>query len=137
MDSDLLEGIGVVSAFVGVAGGIVSLIALVFLCVDASELKVIDERINMYQEENTKIEEQIATVVTQYQQHEKDIFTECSPETSMTLVSLYPELKSDTLVQQQITLYVENNKKIKELKEEEINGDVTRWWLYFGGSKKE
>lgn len=47
-------------------------------------------------------------------------------------VALYPELKSDTLVQSQIEVYVENNKAIKELKSSAINASVYRWWLYFG-----
>ena len=87
----------------------------------------------MYEEENAKIEAQIAETVSQYQQYEKDIFTEVSPETSIQLVSMYPELKSDTLVKKQIETYVENNNIIKELKAEKINGKVCRWWLYFGG----
>ena len=78
-------------------------------------------------------EKRVANVVTQYQEYEKKTFTAVVPEDSMTLVSLYPELKSDKLVQKQIDVYVENNKKIKSLKEKQINGKVLRWWLYFGG----
>ena len=83
-------------------------------------------------EENAKIEQQIADTVKQYQEYETGIFTEVSPEDSITLVALYPELKSDTLVQSQIEVYVENNKAIKELKSSAINASVYRWWLYFG-----
>lgn len=86
----------------------------------------------MYEEENTKIEQQIADVVTQYQEYEAGIFTEVAPESAMTLVALYPELKSDTLVQSQIEVYADNNKQIKELKCMAINTSVIRWWLYFG-----
>lgn len=86
----------------------------------------------MYEEENTKIEQQIADVVTQYQEYEEGIFTEVAPESAMTLVALYPELKSDTLVQSQIEVYVDNNKQIKELKSMSINASIFRWWLYFG-----
>ena len=88
----------------------------------------------MYQEENTKIEQQIANVVCQYQQYETEIFITVAPEDSVSLVALYPELKSDKLVQEQINIYVANNEKIRELKEEQINGNVLRWWLYFGGN---
>ena len=94
-----------------------------------------DEKIAMYQEENTKIEEQIATVVEQYQNYETEIFTSVKPESSVALVSLYPELKSDTLVQSQIEVYVQNNKKIKELRESKIDYANFLWWLYFGGSR--
>lgn len=110
----------------------VALIATICLGVAMSNLAVIDDKISMYQEENTRIEEQISATVTQYQEYETEIFTEVKPESSITLVALYPELKSDTLVQEQIRIYTNNNQKIKELKELQINGTVIRWWLYFG-----
>lgn len=111
---------------------VIALIAAIILGVNVSKLNVIDDQIAMYQEENTRIEEQIAATVDQYQKHETEIFTGAKPESSITLVALYPELKSDTLVQKQIEVYTENNKKIKELKEAKITGSVKRWWLYFG-----
>ena len=112
---------------------IICLIAFIILAIDVSGLRVIDQKIEMYEEENTKIEEQISDVVKQYQDYESGIFTEVSPESAVTLVSLYPELKADTLVQKQIEVYLANNDKIKELKESKIQGSVQRWWLYFGG----
>lgn len=125
--------LSMIASAVGVVIAVISIIATIILGVQVSKLNVIDDKIAMYQEENAKIEEQIATVVQDYQEYEKDIFKSVSPESSITLVSLYPDLKSDTLVQSQIEVYTENNKKIKNLKEQKINGDVKRWWLYFGG----
>ena len=110
----------------------ISLIATIVLGVNVSQLSVLDTQIEMYQEENTQIEQQIANVVCQYQQYETEIFTTVAPEDSISLVALYPELKSNTLVQKQIDVYVANNEKIKALKEKQINGRVLRWWLYFG-----
>lgn len=110
------------------------LITTIILGVEVSQLSVLDAQIKMYQEENTKIEQQIANVVCQYQQYETEIFITVAPEDSVSLVALYPELKSDKLVQEQINIYVANNEKIRELKEEQINGNVLRWWLYFGGN---
>lgn len=129
------EDFGFTLTISGTIIGIFSLIALVISAVTVSELSVIDDRIAMYQEENTKIEEQVATAVQGFQDHESKVFEEASAESAITLVSLYPELKSDTLVQSQIEIYVENNEKIKELKEQKINGDLYRWWLYFGGNE--
>ena len=123
----LLSGIGLA----------ISLIVTIILGVIVSLLSVIDSQIEMYQEENTQIEQQIANVVCQYQQYETEIFTTVAPEDSISLVALYPELKSDTLVQKQIDVYVANNEKIKALKEKQINGSVLRWWLYFGGDKND
>lgn len=109
------------------------IIVAALLCSSVKELAVIDDKIAMYEEQNTKIEEQIAEVVQQYMEYESGVFTEVASDSAITLVSLYPELKSDALVASQIELYAENNRKITELKEEKINGSVTRWWLYFGG----
>ena len=124
---------GIGCCIVGAIGFIVALLFLIGLCINVSELKVVDDKIAMYQEENAKIEAQISEAVKQYQQYEKDIFTEVAPDSAMTLVALYPELKADALVQKQIEVYIANNEKIKELKENKINGSVYRWWLYFGG----
>lgn len=112
---------------------IACLIGLIILGVCVSKLNVIDDKIAMYEEENNKIETQIAETVKQYQEYEHDIFVEVAPESAVTLVSLYPELKADTLVQKQIEVYVANNEVIKELKASKINGSVLKWWLYFGG----
>lgn len=34
--------------------------------------------------------------------------------------------------QKEIEVYIENNAKIKQLKEEKINLAIKKWWLYFG-----
>ena len=91
-----------------------------------------EEKIAMYQEENSKIESQINELVEKYMDYESETLSEFKSESSITLVSLYPELKSDTLVQTQITTYTENNNIIKELKEMLIDRSVYKWMLYFG-----
>lgn len=113
------------------------IVFIVGICIGikVKSLSVIDSRIEMYEEENARIEQQIADIVEQYQKYETDIFMEVAPESAVTMVSLYPELKSDSLVQAQIEVYVENNKTIKGLRDQRIKGDVYRWWLYFGGKK--
>lgn len=124
---------GTLIAVFGAIGGIVALVAAIILGITTRELIVIDDRIEMYQEENARIEQQIADVVEQYQKYETDIFMEVAPESAVSMVALYPELKSDSLVQAQIEVYVANNNMIKDLKDQQIKGDVYRWWLYFGG----
>lgn len=123
---------GLVGIFLGTIPLVIGVIVAIFLAVQVSNLSVINEKIAMYEQENTKIEQQIETAITAYQQHEKDVFTEVKPDSYIQLVSIYPELKSDTLVKEQIKTYQSNNKKIKELKVTAINGNVKRWWLYFG-----
>lgn len=94
---------------------------------------LIDRKIEMYQEENTNIENDINKIVKEYLEHEHDTFANLkTEESSITLVTLFPELKSDTLVQQQLELYVNNNVTIKSLKEEKIDLIKLKWLLYFG-----
>ena len=105
----------------------------IFLVISVSTGRIIDEKIAMYQEENNKIEKQIDTLVSNYMNYESDTYEKIKSESSITLVSMYPELKSDKLVEEQISVYEENNKKIREFKEDKINLKVKKWWLYFGG----
>lgn len=129
---DYKKSIGASFQIIGAIIIIVSTMASIIFFISVIDRVGIDKKIAMYEEENTKIERQIADVVTQYQEYEAGIFTEVAPESAMTLVALYPELKSDTLVQSQIEVYSDNNKQIKELKGKAINTSVIRWWLYFG-----
>ena len=131
VDSDICFGI----SGIGMVVGFFILVGLIVVGVNVKSLSVIDDRIAMYEEENTRIEQQVADVVEQYQKYETDIFMEVAPESAVTMVSLYPELKSDSLVQSQIEIYTENNKIIRDLRDKQIKGNVYRWWLYFGGKK--
>lgn len=95
--------------------------------------RIIDEKIKMYQKENKQIEKQIDTLVKEYTKYESNTLKEFSNKSNITLVTMYPNLKSDELVKSQINTYTENNKKIKELKEDKLNYKLAKWWLYFGG----
>lgn len=116
--------------------GIVLTVLIVVSCcllTTVATESIIDSKIEMYQEENTNIEQDIDRIVKEYLEHEHDTFTDLKTEESLiTLVTLFPELNSDTLVQQQIKIYVENNAKIKSLKEEKIDIGKIKWILYFG-----
>ena len=129
VDSDICFGI----SGIGMVVGFFILVGLIVVGVNVKSLSVIDDRIAMYEEENARIEQQVADIVEQYQKYETDIFMEVAPESAVTMVSLYPELKSDSLVQAQIEVYTENNKTIRDLRDKQIKGNVYRWWLYFGG----
>lgn len=130
---DFDEDVSVGLSMVGLLFGGISLVAIIVLGINVKSLSVIDDRIAMYEKENALIERQVADVVEQYQKYETDIFMEVAPDSAVTMVSLYPELKSDSLVQAQIEIYTENNKTIRDLRDKQIKDNVYRWWLYFGG----
>lgn len=114
------EDIGTAVQIAGGAVILISTVASFILLISVLDRVNIDKKIALYEEENNRIEQQIADVVTQYQEYETGIFTEVSTEGSITLV------------QSQIEVYVDNNKTIRELKSSAINAYVYRWWLYFG-----
>ncbi len=92
-----------------------------------------DQKIQMYQEENEKIEEDVNVIITQYMEHENETFDMSKIESSTVLIQMYPELKSNELVSKQIDIYNENNKKIKKLRLEKIKNQKAKFYLYFGG----
>ena len=111
---------------------VVSLIAVMILGVRYSNIRIVDNKIEIYQTENTKIENQIETVVKSYKEYENETFTALVPSGNVEMLfTMYPELKSNTLVEKQIELYVSNNKLIKELQIEKLQYRLYGWWLFF------
>lgn len=115
-----------------VGGFIVGLVLVAFSGGKIINGRTIQPKIDMYQEENSNIEESMDVLIQQYMDYESSTYGNLKGESSITLVSLYPELKADKLVEQQLTIYIENNNKIKSLKEKQINISNSKWWLYFG-----
>lgn len=110
---------------------IVLIFIMICICIcDVANLKAIDKKTMMYQDENKNIEKQVNEVVNQYQNYEKEVITNTGQMTSV-LIKI-PELKTNTLVTKQIDLYIDNNNKIKDLKEKKIEYQLSKWWLYFG-----
>ena len=45
----------------------------------------------------------------------------------MIATQIYPELKANELVMKQMDVYTANNDKIRQLKEEKLNSQVSKW----------
>ena len=95
--------------------------------------QTIQDKITMYEAENAKIDSQICEIVEGYKTYEKETFEKISNKSANVLVELYPDLKSNELVQKQMEVYMNNKKKVVSLQEDLINQKPLRWWLYFGG----
>lgn len=94
---------------------------------------VIPTQIAMYEEENARIEEKVRDTVNKYMEYEGGVIMEIAPEDdAMTLISLYPDLKTDQLISEEISVYIANNDQIKKLKAEQAEQASYKWWLYFG-----
>ena len=116
--------------------GLASALFMLCACVDwipqIVEGKAVEYKIEMYEEENTEIENDIEKIVAQYYEHEKVVFDMSEINSATTLIQMYPELKSDELVIKQMDIYKANNDAIKSLKIDQINCQKAKWWLYFG-----
>lgn len=126
---DVIAFIGAVTIGLALLFAIASAISIGWTVTSGNH---IPEMISMYEEENNQIESQIGELVNKYMEYEGSTFKDLKNEDSVALVSLYPELKSDALVEKQIEVYIENNKKIKNLKKKQIELSTYKWWLYFG-----
>jgi hypothetical protein len=129
LNEDLAEGFGIL-------GGLIGFIALIGIFVNIGFLvrgRTLDDKIAMYEQENTAIEQSVDVLVKDYYKHESDTYSSLKPENAVLFASAYPELQSNELATKQLEIYVDNNNKIKELKEDQINLSKNRFWLYFGG----
>ena len=128
MDNDTGE---VFSGF----GSLISVVALIGIIINIGILingRTFDDKIEMYEQENAAIEQSVDVLVKDYYKHESDTYSSLKPENAVLFASAYPELQSNELATKQLEIYVDNNNKIKELKEDQINLSRNRFWLYFG-----
>ena len=121
------EFLGTIS-FIGI---IVTIIIIISLVVDYP--RNIDKKLNMYQEENQSIESKVKETIKLYMNYEQETYKNLVETADITtLLIKYPELNSNELVKHEIEIYKNNNDKIKELKEKQIDRSSYNWWLYFG-----
>lgn len=114
-------------------GLIVCIVTILMLISSIINGKVINDKIEMYQDENASIETKVKETVRAYMEFEEKTYTELVKDADLTtLLVKYPELNSNELVKTEILLYIANNSKIKELKEQQISLSIEKWWLYFG-----
>lgn len=129
-DHDILCGLSLMVSLLSAIAFFVIIFVAIDCGVKASSSVVIDKKISMYQEENKKIEKEITSVVNSYKDYEKEVISNAGE--MATILIRFPELKSNELVNKQIQVYVDNNNKIKKLKEDKIDYSLAKWWLYFG-----
>lgn len=119
------------SAIFGIPA-IISLVIGVVLAVSVQNGNLLDQKIELAQTQNVDIENKIKVVVDNFMKHEKSTYKALKPDEVILAATTYPELQSNAMVQEQIKVYEENNKKITSLKEQKIDLSVKKWWLYFG-----
>lgn len=126
------EGVGGGVSIFGFTFSIITFFVAIWLLVSCVETAKIDEKIKMYETENDKIEQQLMVIIQNYQKYEQEIFGEVTKKNVVSFITLFPELRSDSLVEKQMSVYYSNHEKITSLKEKQIMASLYRWWVYFG-----
>lgn len=110
---------------------VVLIISITIIIIDYP--RNINEKLNMYEEENQNIELKVKETVKVYMDYEQETYKNLVETADLTaLLIKYPELNSNELVKHEIEIYKSNSDKIKELKEKQIDRSSYNWWLYFG-----
>ncbi len=95
---------------------------------------IIDDKIAIYEERNSKIESEVEVLVQNYEDWEYSTYSEFKEDGGdvVALAVRYPTLKADTLVMQQIELYCQNNEIITALEVEKAEISKVKFEIYFG-----
>jgi len=120
-------GIGVV--FFAIAAFLIS-IKFISICSDVVDARVIDEKIQLYEEANTEISNYVSEVVSSYKEYESETFEKI--DNPNIILSTYPELKTNELLMSQIEIYNRNKSNILDLKMKKLNYSNSKWLMYFG-----
>jgi hypothetical protein len=93
----------------------------------------IQEKIGIYEEQNTQIEQSIDAAVKAYCEHEQITYVQMSDGAVALVAAAYPELASSELVKTQMDIWTSNSNELKELKSDLVDFHRAQYFLYFGG----
>lgn len=93
----------------------------------------IQEKIQIYEDQNAQIEQSIDAAVKAYCEHEQITYTQMSDGAVALVAAAYPELASSELVKTQMEVWTSNSKELKDLKSDLVDFHRAQYFLYFGG----
>lgn len=96
----------------------------------------IQEKIQIYEDQNTQIEQSIDAAVKAYCEHEQITYVQMSDGAVALVAAAYPELASSELVKTQMEVWTFNSHELKELKSKLVDFHRAQYFLYFGGELK-
>lgn len=112
----------IIATIIGAIMTAITIINILFNISTIIDNKITDEKIVLYETENSKIKEEINSIISHYMQWEADTYKNINTE----------NIIADELIKTQIQLYVQNNATIKQLKSYKLETIKAKWWLYFG-----
>ena len=120
---------GVLGAIFAIIFGIWTLLNIIAVASGFS----IEEKIEIYEEQNTQIEQSIDAAVKAYCEHEQITYVQMSDGAVALVAAAYPELASSELVKTQMEVWTSNSKELKDLKSDLVDFHRAQYFLYFGG----
>lgn len=93
----------------------------------------IQEKIEIYEEQNAQIEQSIDAAVKAYCEHEQITYVQMSDGAIALVAAAYPELASSELVKTQMEVWTSNSHELKKMKSKLVDFNQARYFLYFGG----
>lgn len=93
----------------------------------------IQEKIQIYEDQNTQIERSIDAAVKAYCEHEQITYVQMSDGAVALVAAAYPELASSELVKTQMEVWTSNSSELKDLKSDLVDFHRAQYFLYFGG----
>ena len=93
----------------------------------------IEEKIEIYEEQNAQIEQSIDAAVKAYCEHEQITYVQMSDGAIALVAAAYPELASSELVKAQMEVWTSNSNELKDLKSRLVDFHRAQYFLYFGG----
>ena len=122
-----------IPGIIGVAGCAIFGIWTIWNVICVSSGFGIQEKIQIYEDQNTQIEQSIDAAVKAYCEHEQITYTKMSDGAVALVAAAYPELASSELVKTQMEVWTSNSNELKELKSKLVDFNKARYFLYFGG----
>lgn len=93
----------------------------------------IQEKIEIYEDQNAQIEQSIDAAVKAYCEHEQITYVQMSDGAVALVAAAYPELASSELVKTQMEVWTSNSSELKDLKSDLVDFHRAQYFLYFGG----
>lgn len=116
----------------GFAGFAIFLITTVIVLWCYNDTKsTVNERITVLEQRNEEVLAQVEPVVNKYLEYESSTLKEFKVDASKVIaLSMYPELKGNEMVQEQLAIIKENQKVITKLKLEKAGLKAYKLWLF-------
>ena len=127
-------GLGIAGMVVFTVSGVTSFILIGVLLIslfDLANTRSYDAEIAVIQEQNSVLEDNVNSCVSVYLEHEGKTYDAMTADKAIAYAIALPELSSNVLVQEQISIYKENRATLQNLLLKKAKVSALRYKVYF------